>query len=211
MPSAIGIRTRCVLATSDSCRDARTFGSDHDGHPCRRSRSSLMASASGDGVNAQTTKPHAARRRSSSGSSVVRAAGKPMAWPIETRSERRDSGSALVWSKIDAVPAECDRVAHDRSDVDRDCRRPRSRPDASSARASAPAEIRGRSLEESDDALRDAELGDHRADLIAARVDRHVVRHTFHNAGRLGGIDEHCDRRRIRRRARAPRRDHLRP
>ncbi len=112
-----------------------------------------------------------------------------MAWPIETRSDRLASGSALVESNI--IP---------------------SQPSATALRTIEPmliglstastaikrvahvAELLGcgtcRSGEEGDDALRHAELGDHRPYLIAAGVDRDVVGEPSGDRWWPGSIDQ---------------------
>ena len=97
-PSAIGIRTG-VASVEQFVAQPGPLRSDQDGRAVGRAdgrRSSTAVRVGRHRVELQAVE----ERASSSARCVVRAWGSANAVPIATRSDRRASGSALVWSRI---------------------------------------------------------------------------------------------------------------
>ena len=100
IPGAMGMRRRSDAALCTS--GLRPLRSEPRQSTMRSGRSpattSARSTASAAGVSAATTNPAAASARTDAATSVLRAWGNTTAWPIDTRSDRRASGSALVES-----------------------------------------------------------------------------------------------------------------
>ena len=167
-PGAIGIRTAVASSRSESDSPDRSEPIS----TAARSPGSTPSSGVGVGVGGHGEQVDAGRARAMSSTRVVvRAWGSANAVPMATRSERRASGSALVWSRIrpsQPSPAALRMIAPTLAGLSTASRTTMRRQRAASSRD---ARASG-SMEQRDDRLRHTEARHDAAHLVAPGVDR---------------------------------------